>query len=476
MKHKLRDGYIGHAVRFIRQVRFQRLIFMGLIAAILVVGIPRANASSLTAAAGDGSTSPVVALFLALSIVILASRVAGAASRKLGQPRVLGELIVGVILGPSLLNMLHWGVFGGVELEATIKELAELGVLLLMFNIGLEVHLDELAKVGLVAIAGGVAGVLVPVVLGALVVIAFGFDWSVALFAGVTLAATSVSISAQVLFELGVLRTKVGNALLATALIDDVLAIIAVSLTLAITVSDTGADLGTLIVIVLRMAVYMAVAFLIAWYIVPRFINWVRKQPELSQFYGAATFALILALFYGWSSEALGGVAAITGAFIAGVGLTRVPDRETRREINTAVSNISYVFLVPIFFVSVGLETDLSSFPWAEALPFAIVLLIAAVLSKVVGCGVGARLTGFNNRESLQLGVCMVSRGEVGLIIASLGLTSGVLTADGQLFSVLFLVILLTTVMTPPLVRLVFSTEADTDNPQEQATAASTGD
>ncbi|MCC6803827.1 MAG: cation:proton antiporter, partial [Anaerolineae bacterium] len=148
---------------------------------------------------------------------------------------------------------------------------------------------------------------------------------------------------------------------------------------------------------------------------------------------------------------------AITGAFIAGVGFSRAKD-DIRHEIEHAASHIAYAFLVPIFFIDVGLQTDLSTFP-LSALPLAGLLLLVGLVSKVGGCGLGARLGGFTNRESLQLGVCMISRGEVGLIIATLGLTSGVFRADQPLFASLFLVILLTTVVTPILVRQVFQGE-----------------
>ncbi|MCA9893447.1 MAG: cation:proton antiporter, partial [Anaerolineae bacterium] len=160
--------------------------------------------------------NPAVALLLALGIIILASRVGGAIARWLKQPRVLGELIVGVLLGPTLLDFLHWDVFHGIELGETIHEMAELGVIILMFNIGLEVSLKELAKVGRVGIFAGVLGAVAPIVLVVPFMFASGYEWQPALFTGVTLAATSVSISAQVLFELGVLQTKEGNALLAT--------------------------------------------------------------------------------------------------------------------------------------------------------------------------------------------------------------------------------------------------------------------
>jgi Kef-type K+ transport system membrane component KefB len=187
---------------------------------------------------------------------------------------------------------------------------------------------------------------------------------------------------------------------------------------------------------------------------VPRLMRWLHNRPEAAQSYGMPAFAIILALLFGWSAEHFGGVAPITGAFIAGVGLSRLPER-IKHPIEEAISNIAYAFLVPIFFVAVGLQVDLSQFT-AAALPLAIVLLIVAVASKIVGSGLGAYWAGFTQTQALRLGVSMVSRGEVGLIIASLGLSRGLFTATDPLFLSLFLVILLTTVLTPILVRIVF--------------------
>jgi Kef-type K+ transport system membrane component KefB len=284
------------------------------------------------------------------------------------------------------------------------------------------------------------------------------------------LAATSVSISAQVLIELGVLRTKEGNALLATALIDDVIAILLVSLTIAITGPQAQVDTGSLVLIVARMAGYIIVAGLIAWFALPRLMNWIDSRPELRHSYGNAATALIIVLIFGWAAQHFGGVAAITGAFIAGVGLSRARGG-AKREIDVAISNISYAFLVPIFFISVGLQTDLSTYP-LSALPLTALLLVAAVVSKIVGCGLGARLGGFNRAESLRLAVCMISRGEVGLIIVTLGLSSGVLSANDPLFASLFMVILLSTVLTPPLVRRMFQVKEDQTAAPEPASAA----
>lgn len=396
-------------------------------------------------------TGGVIELFLALGVIIAGAQFAGAAARKLGQPRVFGELLAGVILGPTLLNMLSWGTFSDPDaLYHSIHELAELGVLFLMFSVGLEVHLHELLSVGKVALWGGLFGALLPLALAIPAVLPFGFDMETAIFVGVVLAATSVSISAQTLLELGLLSTKEGIGLLAAAVVDDVLAILILSIVIAVLGGDGGGSPREIIWILVRMMLYIAGALALAWFVLPRVFDWIDRRPELTA--SVPAFALVLALVFGWSAEALGGVATITGSFIAGLGLSQTSER-TKNEIVDAVRRVSYSFLVPVFFVSVGLQTDLTAIE-GRLLPLAGVLLIAAVVSKIVGSGIGAYLGGFNAGEALRLGVCMISRGEVGLIIASLGLTTGLLGDD--IFQAVFLVILLTTVLTPPLVRYVF--------------------
>jgi len=401
-------------------------------------------------------TNPTAVLFLTLGIILIGARAAGALARRFGQPRVLGELIIGVILGPTLLNMLGSSLLGTTDLHLfePIHQLAELGVLMLMFKIGLDVHLSELTQMGRVAALSGVIGAVFPVVLTLPIVVLFGETWQAGLVAGVTLAATSVSISAQVLVDLGVLRTRVGNALLATALVDDVVAILLLSVSFAITSTQGSVQVGDVLMILVRMAVFLVVAFAIAWFVLPRLLNWIHNRPELSQSYGLAGIAIVIALGFGWAAEHFGGVAAITGAFIAGVGISQMRE-SIKRTIDTAVSSIAYALLVPIFFVSVGLQTNLAQFP-LSALPFAGIILVIAVVTKVYGCGWGARVAKMSPREALQLGVCMISRGEVGLIIASQAAARGIFKAGDPLFSVMFLIILLTTLITPVLVRRVF--------------------
>lgn len=405
-------------------------------------------------------STPVIQLFLALGLIVGTAQIAGSLARAIGQPRVFGELLAGIVLGPTLMNMLHWGVFQDSELLTTaIEDFAELGVLFLMFTVGLEVHLSELLRVGKVALWGGTLGAIFPVLLSIPVLLLFDYSAKTGIFVGVVLAATSVSISAQTLLELGLLRTNEGIGLLATAVVDDVLAILLLSVVVAVLGSEVEqASALEVLWIFVRMMLYLGGALVLAWTVIPRLFNWLDRHPRLSA--GTASFALVAALIFGWGADVLGGVAAITGAFIAGMGLSRTNER-THAKITSAVSSLSYAFLVPIFFVNVGLHSDLTRIG-SDMIPVALLLLGVAVFTKVVGAGAGARLGGFERGESFRLGVCMISRGEVGLIIASLLLAEGMLSRT--LFEPVFLVILLTTVLTPPLVRWVFQRAESSGN------------
>lgn len=389
-----------------------------------------------------------VQLFLALGIIVLAAKAAGYLSRRLGQPAVLGELLVGIVLGPSLLNLVAWSPFTDQHLSDTIQQWADLGVLLLMFSAGLEVHLGDLRRVGRPAISGGLIGVLFSVVLMGGVAMLANLPLNAALFIGTALAATSVSISAQTMLELGVLRTREGIALLGAAITDDMLSLLLLSIILGVSTAEDGvlATAG----VVIRLVVFVLVALAIGWFFLPRLVNRVASLP-ISQ--GSLAVAIASALVFGWAAEALGGMAAITGAFMAGVCLRRA-DADVRAHIEEGLHSLNYGLFIPIFFVSIGLRMNLHELTWS-ILPFAVALLIAAALAKIIGCGMGARLGGFDNRSALRMGVGMISRGEVSLIIGALGLKYNVF--PGVIFPVIVMVIVGTALLTPPLVRWAFS-------------------
>lgn len=381
-----------------------------------------------------------------IAVILLAAKAAGYLSVRLGQPSVLGELLVGILLGPSLLDLLHLPFIEGEKLGETIKELGELGVLLLMFIAGLELHLDELTRNTKVSAFAGIMGVLAPVALGAGTGLLFGFDMQAALFLGLTLGATSVSISAQTLMELKVLRTRVGLGLLGAAVFDDVMIILLLSIFLAVITGGTSA--AGILWILVKMILFLATSTAFGLYVLPKLVRVTRRLP-ISQ--GVLSLAMVILLFYGVAAEVVGGMAAITGSFLAGLMFARCEEKE---RLEQGVSALAYGLFVPIFFVSIGLAVNVRDLE-GEALLLTAVIILVAIASKFFGSGLGARWAGFTWRESWQMGAGMVSRGEVGLIVANVGIGAGLIT--GEEFSAIVGMVLATTIVTPPMLRALFA-------------------
>lgn len=400
----------------------------------------------------------VLQFFLALGLMIVVAKTMGYISVRFGQSAVLGELFAGVILGPSILDLMHnHAIFeDGNAVEHTIIEVAEVGVLFLMFMAGLEIDLRSMLRVVKSSLLAGFLGVFVPLTLVAGVTVLFDYGIEESVFIGLILAATSVSISAQVMLELGVLESREGLTLLGAAVIDDVLVILLISLFLAINpggVVEVG-ESRPIVEVVVRLVAFLTIGVGLSWYFLPKIAAVVHDLP-ISE--GAVTVAVVSALLIGFAAEHLGGVAAITGAFVAGVSLGQAR-RDVVEEIEHGLHSINYGFLVPVFFVSIGLQTDLTLLD-STILPLAILLTIVAIFSKVVGAGVGGLLTGFERMGALRVGIGMVSRGEVGLIVATIGITSGII-AEG-LFAAIVFVVLFTTLVTPPLVRWSFAAQIE---------------
>lgn len=393
--------------------------------------------------------TPIIQLMLVLAILISAAKLGGLASRKLNQPSVLGELLVGVVLGPTFLNLLHLPIFPYEHLAEEIHHLAEVGVVLLMFFAGMEIDLEEMGQAGRVAILAGVMGVIVPFGLGALTALPFGYSLQAALFIGVILTATSVSISAQTLMELNMLRSRAGLTLLGAAVVDDVLGILVLSIFVALAGSGAAGGAGPLEVlwVLFRMILFLGGAIYLGFWLLPKGLRWASRLPVSE---GGLAFVIVAALLFASLSEIIGGVAAITGAFIAGAAISR---SDHRLQIEEGLHALAYGFFVPLFFVSIGLLTDARTLT-LEQLPFVLLIVVVAVISKILGSGLGALIGGFNRREALQLGVGMVSRGEVGLIVATVGVNAGLI--GPELFTVAVVVVLVTTLLTPPLLRITF--------------------
>jgi Kef-type K+ transport system membrane component KefB len=376
-------------------------------------------------------------MLLPLAGILLGAKAAAQLSHRFGLPAVFGELLLGLVLGPSLLGIL--------SPNETFQLLADIGVILLMFMAGLETDTLAMKQAGKASMFTAVGGVVLPLLAGLVIGQAFGMEWHHALFLGAVLTATSVSISAQTLRELGRLRSREGSTILGAAIIDDVLGV----LVFALVMSLSGG--GNLLLTVGKMALFFPIAWLIGDKLVPMMVRWERHMHHRE---ASLAMLLGLVLVYAWSAEVLGSVATITGAYLLGVVVARHADES--HIVHHGTSALGYAFFIPIFFINIGLQANASGLIAAPLLT--VVLVVMAIATKIAGGGAGAWLGGFKGRAPLQIGIGMVSRGEVALVIAGAGLANGLLTAN--LFSVLVVVTLVTTLVTPPLLRWSFIVRA----------------
>jgi monovalent cation:proton antiporter-2 (CPA2) family protein len=368
-------------------------------------------------------------LIFELAVILLASKLAGDISSKLGQPSVLGKLLIGIVLGPTVLGL--------VTDTEILREISQIGVILLMFIAGLETDLEEFKHSGKASAYVGIAGIAVPFGIGYVTASALRLPSLEAVFLGLLLSATSVSISVQALKEMGRLKSREGTVILGAAVIDDVLVIIA----LAFVMSLAGGDVN-LGVVILKKVVFFAGAVLVGWKAVP----WIMKRfAPLRVSETVISAALIICFFYAYMAEYTG-VAAIIGAYIAGVAISLTP---FKHEVFEKVETVSYSIFVPVFFTSIGVTAEF--FGITENLGLIGLWSVVAILTKLAGSAIGARLARFPWKGSLGIGAAMVSRGEVALIIAAIGLEAGLLQKD--MFAVIVIVVLITTLVTPPMMK-----------------------
>ncbi|WP_435168100.1 cation:proton antiporter [Paenibacillus glycanilyticus] len=371
---------------------------------------------------------------LYLAIIIVSTKLAGALSVRLGQPAVLGKLIAGILIGPAVL--------GWVKPDDFIGHFSEIGVLLLMFIAGLETDLDQLRRNWKPSFAVAVGGILLPFVGGYGIAAAFGLSSNEALFLGLLLCATSVSISVQTLKEMDKLQSREGTTILGAAVVDDVLVVILLAVMMSFLIPANDVSLGLLIG---KKVLFFVVIGLVGWLLVPRFLKWFAPLKVTET---AMSAALIICFAFSYFAEEMG-IAGIIGAFAAGIAVSQTP---FKHQVESKVEPIAYTLFVPVFFVSIGLHITFDGV--GEQLLFIVLVTIVAAVTKLLGGGLGARLTGFNNRSSIAIGAGMVSRGEVALIIAASGLESGLLPEE--YFTSVILVVILTTLITPPLLKQVF--------------------
>lgn len=374
---------------------------------------------------------------LAVAIIILSTKFLGSLSEKVNMPQVVGALLAGVILGPSVLGIVQETDF--------LAETAEIGVILLMFMAGLDTDINEIKKNSVSMLCIASFGVILPLIGGAACyyfyfhVDASNFNEVLkCVFMGVILTATSVSITVEALREMGKLNGPVGSAILGAAVLDDIIGIII--LTIVSSLKDSSVSI---ISILIKIGLYIILMGILA-------IVCKAARPTVNEIQDKRRFTIYvmsLMLFIAFISEHYFGIADITGAYLLGLLLSTF---EIRQYIAKKMTVPSYLFFSPIFFASIGIKTELSGMTMS-LLIFSLLLLVVAILSKIIGCGLGARLTGFSNSDAFHIGIGMVSRGEVALIVAQKGYNMGLLS--GKLFSPIVLVVIVTTIVTPVLLK-----------------------
>ena len=392
-------------------------------------------------------------VFRNLAIIILTAKFFGLAARKCKAPQVVGEIIAGLLIGPCVLNLVH--------ISDTISVFAEIGVVLLMFSTGLGTNLKELIKAGPIATLIACVGVAVPLAGGTLLYsIFYGFaavgstEFYKALFIGTIMTATSVSITVAALQEMGHLKSFLGTTIVSAAVIDDVIGIVVLTCVLGAG-SGTGTGLGK---VLFNTVLFFATAIgvgLIAHFA----MKWLDKRNPHTQRITIVSMAFCFAMAY--IAEEYFGIADITGAYIAGIVFCSMDDASY---VERRVDISNYVLFAPVFFASIGLKTDISGLT-PQILLFSVCFVIMALITKVIGCGLAAKICRFNWADSLKVGVGMMTRGEVALIVAQKGLDIGVV--DPVYFTAVILLIVVSSVATPLVLKVLFTKAPPTPHPSQ---------
>lgn len=380
---------------------------------------------------------------LDIALILLFTKALGLITRKCNMPQVVGALLGGVVLGPAALGI--------VDDSELLGHLSEIGVILLMLIAGMETDIKGLFRNGKASVLIAVLGVAVPVA-GGIILSHFsnavGSGWLEKVFVGIVLAATSVSITVATLKEMGQLNTKVSDTLLGAAILDDIIGIIALAGISGVSTAGQEGDSGTVWITLIKIALFCAFAS-VMWVVFSRFFSeWFAETEKGLQRY--AIIAIVVCFLLSFASEYLFGVANIIGAFLAGLIFS---DNSKSKYILEKSETLSTLFFAPIFFAGIGLKVDVQLINGSIIL-FALLLTMTAILTKLIGCGIGAKISGFSNRESLVIGSGMVSRGEVALIIAKKGIEMG--AASTALLSPVILMVLVTTIVAPILLKLTF--------------------
>lgn len=384
-----------------------------------------------------------------IALILLSTKVLGIVTKRLQMPQVVGALLAGIVLGPAVLGVIQSTEF--------LSQVSELGVIVMMFTAGLGTSLDDLKHSGKSGFLVALCGVIVPLIGGTALAMLFNSSGSDNIFiqdvfVGVVLTATSVSITVETLKEMGKLTTVVGNTILAAALIDDVLGLIALTI-----VTSVGGSSGDSLLMVLVKVVLFFVFVFVVGILVKKLMDWYIANVHSTDLQRYPIFAFVLCLLMSFCAEHFFGVADITGAFAAGLIISTT---SKAKYIEVKFAPLSYLLLTPIFFASIGLSMDLPEMD-AKILLFSVLLVIVAVLSKLIGCGLGAKICGLNNHQCKQVGVGMVCRGEVALIVANKGSALGLMPEI--FFGPIIIMVVATTVITPILLKLAYRKSAAYD-------------
>lgn len=377
-----------------------------------------------------------------IALILVSTKVCGLITRRFQMPQVVGALLAGLLLGPAVFGLLPSD-------SEMIKQLAELGVIVIMFSAGMETDIRDLKNAGKSGFLVAMLGVLVPLLGGAGLAawLAPTENMLQNFFIGTVLTATSVSITVEALREMGRLQSRVGNTILAAAIIDDILGIIALTI-----MTSLGGGGESIAVVLLKIVLFLVVCCFV--YVVGlKVLDWYIERAGRRDLRRFPIAAFVVCLMMAWIAEHFFGVADITGAFAAGlmIGATKKAGY-----IASKFEPVQYLFLAPVFFASIGMTVVLPAMS-TQIVIFSVLLVVVAVLSKWLGCGVGAKMCGFTTRECNQIGLGMVCRGEVALIVANKGAEVGLM--PDALFAPVIIMVIISTILTPILLKLAYRGE-----------------
>lgn len=369
-----------------------------------------------------------------ITVILVATLVVGYLCNRIGIPSVLGQLVAGVLVGPALLNWLHP--------TPLITDLAEIGVILLMFAAGCESDLELLKKYFKPSLLAAILGALLPIIAVTPIARAFGMSWPHAVFLGVVFAATSVSISVVVMQELDFTKNQEASTILGAAVVDDILAVIILSIMMALVGEEQKSAAAMIGQFALQIAYFVGLFVVVKW-VVPVIF---KVAERLRIQYATVVISLIIAFGLAALAETVG-LSDVVGAFFAGVAIGQT---KFRQQVGQAVDNLGNSFFMPIFFVNIGLTMSFANF--LPQLGFILILTVVAILTKLIGCGGAVRLLGYDRPSALIVGSGMVSRGEMALIVAQIGLTNHLMSTSH--YSAVITAIILTTLVAPLLLKL----------------------